>query len=345
MKALTFESLCVENEMLARHSSYEIGGSARFYATPETVDELICLLDACKQKGIPCEIFGYGSNILFPDEPYAEKMYISLKRMIDCNIAASGGEAKLFLAAGVPLSFLPLIGVLSDYESMYFTHLLPGTIGAGIYINAKCYEYQMSELLNRIYYIDIAKDSSSIQSIAVEDCSFAYKESIFQKRPWIIIGADFLVPNLTRERYLIIQNLLQLYKQPYTDITSLANFYKHFQAITEDISKEHKVVLPKRFQEIDEDRSSKRHFSYPSCGSVFKNNYKFGRPMGVVVDELGLKGKEYGGAMISPYHGNFIINHKQAKAADVIYLIKFVQEQVNNKHGFIPEPEVIIISE
>jgi UDP-N-acetylmuramate dehydrogenase len=82
-----------------------------------------------------------------------------------------------------------------------------------------------------------------------------------------------------------------------------------------------------------EDRKQKRLMAqpleYPSAGSVFRNpeNDFAGR----LIEECGLKGKKIGGAMISPKHANFIINHGNATAKDIKDLISLVKTEVLKK--------------
>ena len=91
------------------------------------------------------------------------------------------------------------------------------------------------------------------------------------------------------------------------------------------------------------ERISKGHFKYPSAGSVFKNNHDFGKPSGKLIDEAGLKGLEYGGAQIAPFHANFIINKNNATSQDIKTLVKKVQNEVKNKFGFNLEPEILFL--
>ena len=68
------------------------------------------------------------------------------------------------------------------------------------------------------------------------------------------------------------------------------------------------------------EREAKHHFDFPSCGSTFKNNYAVGRSSGSIFEELGFKGRAEGGAMVSPYHANFIFNRGGATAREVLTL-------------------------
>jgi len=94
-----------------------------------------------------------------------------------------------------------------------------------------------------------------------------------------------------------------------------------------------------------EDRQKKGHYLFPSAGSAFKNNHDFGRPTGQIIDELGLKGLQAGGAQIAPFHGNIIINIGNATASDIRALMDEVAAKVKKETGFILEPEILFIGD
>jgi len=82
---------------------------------------------------------------------------------------------------------------------------------------------------------------------------------------------------------------------------------------------------------------------YPSCGSVFKKIKDIGA--GRLIDQAGLKGMRIGGAEVSEKHANFIVNTGNARADDVIQLIKHIQKEVKQKLGYHLETEIKIIGE
>ncbi len=86
--------------------------------------------------------------------------------------------------------------------------------------------------------------------------------------------------------------------------------------------------------EIIKDRKRKRKrtqpLEYPSAGSVFRNPK--GKYAGELIEELGLKGYQVGGAMISPKHANFIINVGGAKASDIRKIVDVIKEKVYKKY-------------
>jgi len=85
-------------------------------------------------------------------------------------------------------------------------------------------------------------------------------------------------------------------------------------------------------------RLNKNPTGYPSAGCIFKNP----KPLatGQMIDQCGLKGKKIGQAMISSKHTNFIVNLGDAKAEDVIGLIKMIKESVKRKFKIDLEEEV-----
>ncbi len=82
---------------------------------------------------------------------------------------------------------------------------------------------------------------------------------------------------------------------------------------------------------------------YPSCGSVFKKIKDVGA--GRLIDQAGLKGVRIGGAEVSKKHANFIVNTGNARADDVIQLIRHIQNEVKQKSGYNLETEIKIIGE
>jgi UDP-N-acetylenolpyruvoylglucosamine reductase len=81
----------------------------------------------------------------------------------------------------------------------------------------------------------------------------------------------------------------------------------------------------------------------PSAGCIFRNPPSI--PAGRLIEELGLKGRRVGGAVISTLHGNFILNEGEASARDVLSLIDLVRETARTVRGIELETEVEIVGE
>ncbi len=74
-------------------------------------------------------------------------------------------------------------------------------------------------------------------------------------------------------------------------------------------------------------RLASQPLEYPSAGSVFRNPSPE-MPSGKLIDDLGLKGKRVGDAMISVKHANFIINLGNATGKDIRSLIQLIHDEV-----------------
>jgi UDP-N-acetylmuramate--alanine ligase len=79
------------------------------------------------------------------------------------------------------------------------------------------------------------------------------------------------------------------------------------------------------------------------AGCVFKNPEVCGA--GRLVDELGLKGRRVGKAVVSAVHGTFIVNEGGATARDVLDLVAEIQEIAMRERGIHLEMEVKVIGE
>lgn len=98
-----------------------------------------------------------------------------------------------------------------------------------------------------------------------------------------------------------------------------------------------------RIQEYASRRREKQPLEQPSAGSTFRRPDGF--YVGPMIEELGLKGYQLGGAQISDKHAGFIINRDKASAADVLALIALVQTRVREKFGVALQPEVRVVGE
>jgi UDP-N-acetylmuramate dehydrogenase len=87
-------------------------------------------------------------------------------------------------------------------------------------------------------------------------------------------------------------------------------------------------------------RRATQPLALPSAGSIFRNPAP-DCPAGRVIEQVGLKGRTEGGAMISELHANWIVNpQKKAQARDVVSLIKLCQHTVREQRGIELEAEV-----
>ena len=100
-------------------------------------------------------------------------------------------------------------------------------------------------------------------------------------------------------------------------------------------------AIREKMRELMARRKASQPLEYPSAGSTFKR--PIGYFAGTLIDQCGLKGLTVGGAQVSEKHAGFIINTGTATAADILAVIRQVQDRVFAEKGVRLEPEGRII--
>jgi UDP-N-acetylmuramate dehydrogenase len=105
------------------------------------------------------------------------------------------------------------------------------------------------------------------------------------------------------------------------------------------------VAIKATMDEIERQRRGKHEMDFPSCGCVFKNDYRIGISSGTLIDRCGLRRYRVGDAEVSPYHANFVVNHGQASASEVMAVVRHVHTEVLRQTGHDLALEVQLLGE
>jgi len=134
MKLLTgFEQIVRQNEPLAMHTWFQIGGPARYYAEPETPEQLIDLISRCHEEGVRARVLGRGSNILVRDEGVSG-MVVHLSAPAFCNIKIDGRMVSA--GGGALLGRVVTSTVHRGLAGLETLIGIPGTVGGALHGNA-----------------------------------------------------------------------------------------------------------------------------------------------------------------------------------------------------------------
>lgn len=125
--------------------------------------------------------------------------------------------------------------------------------------------------------------------------------------------------------------------------TALQNSGLIVTSVTVTLKKAKQSDIYAKMDDFSQRRISKQPLELPSAGSMFKRPP--GYFAGTLIDQTGLKGYTVGGAQVSEKHAGFVVNIGNATAADVLQLIKDVQDRVMAAHGVYLQPEVLVIGE
>lgn len=300
-----------ENMLLSSCTSFRTGGPADLAAYPGNSKELGELLRLCRQEGVPCYIFGNGTNVLAPDEGFrgvviltSEMREISIKEetgndeetgIKDGTTGINDGKTWIVKAgAGVLLSTLSMECAKRSLTGFEYARGIPGSVGGAVVMNAGAYGGEVKDSL--IGVMVMSGEGGEPFKMKAEELELGYRHSIIPERGLVVLEAEF-----------------ELAKGDHDSIFALMD-------------------------ELSARRKEKQPLEYPSAGSTFKRPE--GYFAGKLIEDAGLKGFSVGGAQVSEKHAGFVINKGGATSADIMNLIKEVQRRVCEASGVMLEPEV-----
>jgi UDP-N-acetylmuramate dehydrogenase len=285
-----------ENISLAPHTTLQIGGPARFFAAPTTVDEIRqCLVWASENK-IPWRVIGRGANLVVADAGYNGLIIIMRNDKIEWNppTAVAG--------AGVQNGQLIADALQHNLGGLQWLIGVPGTIGGSLYGNAGGHGWGLGDMVD---WVEVLMPAGELKRLTKAECEFAYRTSVFKKHPdWIIVQAQFTFPAIdpVAERQLLTDTTkAKNTNQPTTEKTAGCMFTNPI------VSRDTLPEKLKPFVDAEQKISAWR-----------------------LIEEVDLKGKQLGKIQISEKHSNFMINLGGGTADQVMQLISLVKQKVRD---------------
>jgi UDP-N-acetylmuramate dehydrogenase len=123
---------------LARHTSFNIGGPAEFFVQ---ATEPALLVEACHERGVPCQVLGAGTNLLIADDG-VEGLVV---RCVSREWRVEG--RRVHAQAGLKMMRLARICADHDLTGFEWAIGVPGTVGGAVYQNAGCWGTELVEVL------------------------------------------------------------------------------------------------------------------------------------------------------------------------------------------------------
>lgn len=168
-----------ENVNLAKLTTMNLGGNARFFATAQKNEDIIFLVDFAKQNQLPIFILGGGSNTLVHDEGF--KGLVIKNEILGRKILHEDNRSVEFeLGAGEDwnsfVKFAVLQEGLSGIEAMVS---VPGTVGALPVQNVGAYGQEIADVFISLNALNLEK--GVFEELSKEDCEFSYRDSIFRR--------------------------------------------------------------------------------------------------------------------------------------------------------------------
>lgn len=317
----------LENEPMSAHTSFKVGGPAKYFVKADSIEEIAEAITYAKAQNLPSFILGKGSNLLVSDKGF-EGVVVQLGRLFSEISQKEGG---IFCAgAAVPLARLSRNSISKGFAGIHKLAGIPGSLGGAVYMNAGAYGQEINQTCVEVQSLG---HDGIVRVRTAAECGFGYRHSVFQE-----LAANDIANGKCTGSACSTES---------AEIILSATF----QLEPAEVSGKDTNTLETEMQECMAKRKASQPLSMPNAGSTFKRLEVGCAEMpqqiapGYYIEQAGLKGYRIGGAEVSTIHANFIVNAGGATAADIKALSEFVQMKVAEKFGIQLKREIILLGE
>ena len=176
------EGKILENEPLSKHTTFRIGGPARYFLTPDREEALKEVILMCKDNNIDFYVIGNGSNLLVSDKGY-DGVVIKIGenlREIRCE------EDKIYATAGATLAGIAQTALKNSLTGFEFAAGIPGTLGGALVMNAGAYGGEMKQVVESAKLLD---SEGNFVVLSNEELELGYRRSVISKKGYIVLSA------------------------------------------------------------------------------------------------------------------------------------------------------------
>lgn len=303
-----------ENIDLAPFTMYKIGGPARFFAEAASGGEIAEAVAFASVKKVPFVILGAGSNVLI-----SEKGFDGLVIRISGGRVVVEGDA-LTVDAGMMMARAVTESANAELTGFEWGIGVPGTIGGSVRGNAGCFGGEMRDVVASVRMLNA--ETLGEQTMSNAECEFGYRDSIFKRKPeLIILSATLRLKKGDRGAVQTSIRTITLERVSKQDIgvKCCGCIFKNISWDRPGIDKE---KLLREFPEF---------FQFSNRPNI---------PAAYLLDVSGLKDTCSAHACISAKHANYFVNNGGATSQEIKELIDRAREGVEKKFGIRIEEEI-----
>ena len=191
-KALAAEQLpFVQQEVLAGHTTFKIGGPAAFWCAPRNAAELRRILQHCRAQGVRVYLLGNGSNTLFDDAGF-DGAVVDMRGLNEMKASDADTDlVRITAGAGQTLGRLCSKAQTLGLTGLEFACGIPGTVGGAVYMNAGAYGGELKDVLESVTFLD---SDLKLRTLPAADLKMGYRTSLFEENPdWCILSATVVL--------------------------------------------------------------------------------------------------------------------------------------------------------
>lgn len=187
-----------ENYPVKNLTSFKIGGEVDKLYFPKNQQEFMFLLKTLHSP----VVIGNWSNVLISSAGIRGSV-ISTSKLDKIKII----DNYIYAECGVKGPALAKIASENELSGFEFMMGFPGSVGGNIYMNASAHSQSISDYLISIRVFDTSK--KEVLTIEKKVLDFAYRSSVLQRKPYILLSAEFELPKAEKTQIfsLIKKNL------------------------------------------------------------------------------------------------------------------------------------------
>ena len=172
----------LRDEPMKKHTTFRIGGPARFFCLPGSAPQLAETIAVCREAGIPWYILGNGSNVLVSDAGY-EGVVIQLFHNLE-SVRIEG--CLMELEAGVLLARAAHLAAKEGLTGLEFASGIPGTLGGALVMNAGAYGGEMKDVVKEAVVMD---REGKLLRLRREELELGYRTSVIARKGYVVLSA------------------------------------------------------------------------------------------------------------------------------------------------------------
>lgn len=176
------EHIVRENEPIAHLTWLRLGGPARFFAEPTSLDELRALVVRCRDANLPVRVLGGGSNVLVSDRG-CSGLVVHLAASVFGGISVEGLVVRA--GGGAKLSHVISTAVREGLSGLEHLVGIPGTLGGALCTNAGANGTDIGQCTRRA---TVMTHAGEVQTLEGSDLQFTHRHSNLEGL--IVLGAD-----------------------------------------------------------------------------------------------------------------------------------------------------------
>jgi len=128
------ETTITREESLAEKTTMRVGGAARVYVEPASVEDLQAIFRQLTGEAVPVVMLGRGSNLLIPDKG-VDAVVVSLSHP-SWQVFESRPDGRVWVGAGLRLKNLCGLAIKAGLAGFEFLEGIPGNVGGALRMNA-----------------------------------------------------------------------------------------------------------------------------------------------------------------------------------------------------------------